>query len=731
MSDIEAQPETTQFGPFLLDRRRRLLLSGGRPVKIGTMQFDLLAYLIDRREEAPTRDDITAHVWRGLAVGTNSLSVQLSALRRVLAENGGDERLIITLPGQRYRFVGEVEAAGSAEADEQLPAVPPIEALQRQASAIATPTGAYSTRHWLFAGAVALLVLLPATYIWMRPTTGITVTAAPRLSIVVLPFRNLSADRGQDYLASAITDDLTIDLAHIPYSTVIARESADSFAGSKLTAQQIGQQLHVRYLLDGSLRTEGPVNHINCELIDTSTGINLWADSFDQPRDHLTDARDAIVRRIAAALHFQLDSVESARSLHDRPNDPDAIDLFFRARFILDTADSMAGLTAAERLLYQAIKLQPDFADALAEIGWVLSVKIQKFEDPDSGLDWAESRRLIARALELAPRNALAIAARARELSASAKFTEAAYAASTALAIEPSSLAAHWVLANCAWLLGKHDLAESQLQEIARLNPDSQSNSNKNRLLMLADIRLLAGRPKDAIDLLQQAVAGDPEPQPGEETMGRAEIARYLLMAAFELSDGHDAALDLYQHYRKIWPHRSVWRILAQFPKAVTQSPGLLAIGNALRKLGMPAFATADPATAPTCLPGDFTPTPNRLQGATVIDANGLKQQLLLLQPPLVIDLGLGSVSPVGSVWFGADGPPESATDFAERIAGAQARLKTDSAIVVMGNGPFGCDAYAAAQRLVQKGYKHIGWFRGGEEAWAESGNPARDARPE
>jgi DNA-binding winged helix-turn-helix (wHTH) protein len=100
MSDIEAQPETTQFGPFLLDRRRRLLLSGGKPVKIGTMQFDLLAYLIDHRDQAPTRDDITAHVWRGLAVGTNSLSVQLSALRKVLAENGGDERLIITLPGQ-------------------------------------------------------------------------------------------------------------------------------------------------------------------------------------------------------------------------------------------------------------------------------------------------------------------------------------------------------------------------------------------------------------------------------------------------------------------------------------------------------------------------------------------------------------------------------------------------------------------------------------------------------
>jgi tetratricopeptide (TPR) repeat protein len=445
----------------------------------------------------------------------------------------------------------------------------------------------------------------------------------------------------------------------------------------------------------------------------------------------MEDVRDGIVRRIASALHFNLDHIESARSLHDRPNDPDAIDLFFRARAILDSDDSIGGLTEAEQLLYQSLAKQPDFGDAMAALGWLLTVKIQRFQDPDSGKDWADAHRLIARTLQLAPRNALAIAARARELSAEGKCQEAEYAANDALLIEPGSIEAHWVLANCGWMTGKHDIAETHLQAIARLDPDGQARSNKHRLLMLADIRLLAGRVDDAIDLLHQAIAGDPEPELGAETMGRAESARLSLIAAYDMKGQRDTAKDLYARYVTIWPHRSTWRIAAEYPKTLDGTPGLKRVIVALRDVGMPQFADGNVASRSDCPLDDYSPTPLSVPGAVTVGTPQIKELLGQAPVPLVIDVGRGSAAVPGAVWFAPDGPPESSTEFVDRTVSTYRPSHPTNPIIIMGDGPFGCDAYEATKYVAAKRYARIFWFRGGEEAWAASGNKTNDVRQE
>jgi TolB-like protein/DNA-binding winged helix-turn-helix (wHTH) protein len=442
MSDIEAQPETTQFGPFLLDRRRRLLLSGGKPVKIGTMQFDLLAYLIDHRDQAPTRDDITAHVWRGLAVGTNSLSVQLSALRKVLAENGGDERLIITLPGQRYRFVGEVvgedcETAPAANAPAQTDPSPPLPSSPR--------------RRGLEIGAgfvLTIIIIVSAVWSLRLIPFSATVPAVPLLSIVVLPFRNLSDNKSDDHLADAVTDDLTVKLARTPGSFVIARETANAYLARGTSPKDIGAALRVRYLIDGTVDPEESTLRITVKLIDTSTGAYVWAKTLGVARDRISEVRDLIVGRIMSSLDLELVEAESTRSLRDRPDNPGAIDLFFQARSILDRGDLLPDYNAAQDLLEKAIKLQPDFGDALAELGWMLVCKLADDADPQEETDAAEAKSMVTRALKLSRDNPRALAAGARLLALAGDYPGAVSNARAALSIEPSSADADLALAN-------------------------------------------------------------------------------------------------------------------------------------------------------------------------------------------------------------------------------------------------------------------------------------------
>ncbi len=349
--------------------------------------------------------------------------------------------------------------------------------------------------------ATFLLVLSGAALVWRAPPT------APRLSIAVLPFRSLGTDTGQADLADALTDDLTTDLAHIPASTVIARESADVWRGKAATVQQIARSLRVRYIVEGSIMKEESQYHVNAQLIDADTGAHLWASRFEAPQGRLGDVRDAIVRKLATQLGFQLEQVESARSINDRPDDPDALDLFFRARALLNANDSLSSLIQAQALLEQALKQQPSFADAAAELGAMLLEKLEDMDDVDEIKDLAEAHKVLAEALKLAPRNSKALAAHARELAIRGLWVEAAYSARTALSIEPSNVDALAVLSRCLRSQGRLEEAASAIHDILRLTPDSVSNWQ--RYVTLSYIMLLQSKTRELIDLAHIAMAGD------------------------------------------------------------------------------------------------------------------------------------------------------------------------------------------------------------------------------
>ena len=150
---------------------------------------------------------------------------------------------------------------------------------------------------------------------------------AARLSIVVLPFANLSGDPAQDYLVDALTDELTTSLARIPGSFVIARNTAMTFKGKPVDAKAIGKDLGVRYVLEGSVQPSGDQVRVNAQLIDADSGAHLWAEQFDTPRADLLQTQDAIVTHLAHALDLQLTEAEAARVKRTPAANPDAEDL--------------------------------------------------------------------------------------------------------------------------------------------------------------------------------------------------------------------------------------------------------------------------------------------------------------------------------------------------------------------------------------------------------------------
>jgi adenylate cyclase len=229
---------------------------------------------------------------------------------------------------------------------------------------------------------LAALVVLIAAGAWVflsanRATLVTTMAPAPavatspppaHLSVVVLPFTNLSGDPAQDYFADGITENLTTDLSRIRDSFVIARNTAFTFKGKSIDAKAIGRELGVRYVLEGSVQRDGTRVRVNAQLIDAETGAHLWADRFEEDVADLFKLQDQVVARLANALNYELVRAEAETGARSR--NPDVIDIDMRGHealwrwFQQPTKDSLIAIRA---LFEQALKIDPNDADALGD----------------------------------------------------------------------------------------------------------------------------------------------------------------------------------------------------------------------------------------------------------------------------------------------------------------------------------------------------------------------------
>jgi adenylate cyclase len=219
----------------------------------------------------------------------------------------------------------------------------------------------------IVSGVAVSLVLIAAAAWWTSPrffpgwrAIG---TEAPRLSIVVLPFTNPSGDPGQDYFADGITEELTTDLSRLAGSLVISRNTAFTFKGKAVDARQIGRELGVRYVLEGSVRRTGGSVRINAQLVDAGTGAQLWAEQIDADQGVLATSQDnfGVANRLARALSVELVNVEGRRA--PRAN-PDAVDLVMRGGSLLHAGPNREDVQNAVSLFEAALRIDPDNSQA-------------------------------------------------------------------------------------------------------------------------------------------------------------------------------------------------------------------------------------------------------------------------------------------------------------------------------------------------------------------------------
>ena len=315
------------FEDCVLDIDKRELRRGGDAVSIAPQVFDLLEYLIHNREHVVSKDDLISTIWQGRIVSDAALTTRLNAARSAIGDSGEEQRLIKTLPRKGFRFVGEVRedltvASGSA-------------------------TG----------------MSIPAS------------TSAPRLpdkpSVAVLPFTNMSGEADQEYFADGITDDIITELSRFSELFVIARNSSSQYKGKSADVRQIGRELGVGYVLEGSIRRSGDRVRVGAQLVDATTGAHRWAERYDRKLEDLFAVQDDVARSIVTTLAVHVNKAEVERTRLKPPAIWQAHDYYLRAADIdasLLSSFKKEDLYEMRHLLERALAIDPNYARAYAAL---------------------------------------------------------------------------------------------------------------------------------------------------------------------------------------------------------------------------------------------------------------------------------------------------------------------------------------------------------------------------
>jgi TolB-like protein/Tfp pilus assembly protein PilF len=292
---------------------------------------------------------------------------------------------------------------------------------------------------------------------------------APRLSIVVLPFANIGGDPEQDYFVDGVTESLTTDLSRISGSFVIARNSAFSYKGKSPDVRQIGRELNVRYVLEGSVQRGGNRLRVNVQLIDAETGNHLWAERFDKPVADLFDVQDEIVSRLANTLNTQLVEAEARRAEHSVH--PDAMDLYFQGIAFANKGTTADYLTQARVFFERALALDPKSIEALVGRANVDVIIASAMLTDERAPRFAAAEATFNQVLSMAPQHALAHMLLGVVQMQTNRATHGIAECERALALDRNLAHAHGWIGFAKFLIGRSSETEAHINEALRLSP--------------------------------------------------------------------------------------------------------------------------------------------------------------------------------------------------------------------------------------------------------------------
>jgi TolB-like protein len=414
------------FDDYVFDTGLRELRRGAEVISVTPQVFDLLDYLIRNRDGVVSKDDLIEAVWNGRIVSDAALTTRLNAVRSAIGDTGEKQHLIKTLPRKGFRFVGTV-----------------LEDQNRTVEAVGSAVRSGDT----------------------APPQ----TSAPRLSIVVLPFANIGGDPEQEYFVDGVTESLTTDLSRMIGSLVIGRNTAFTYKGKHVDLKQVGQELGIRYVLEGSVQRSGNRMRVNVQLIDGETGIHLWAERFDKPVADLFDMQDEIVGRLANQLATELVTAEARRAA--RAPHPNSMDLYFQGMAYANRGLAPENLSQARGLFERALAHDHDNIEALVGKAFVDTMRGTGLMTDDRPAHLAAGEAALTKVLSMMSNHALAHCLFGVVQIFTKRATQGIAECERALELDRNLAQAHgWIgLGKC--FSGRAEETEAHVLEAFRLSP--------------------------------------------------------------------------------------------------------------------------------------------------------------------------------------------------------------------------------------------------------------------
>ena len=355
---------------------------------------------------------------------------------------------------------------------------------------------------------------------------------APRLSIVVLPFTNLSNDPEQQYFADGITEDLTTDLSRLAGMIVISRNTSFTYQGKRVDTKHIGRELGVRYVLEGSVRRAGNRVRVNAQLIDSETDAHLWAGRFDGDTSDLFALQDEITSRIRNTLDLELIAAEAARSA-DRPG---ALDYVLRGRATLAKGPEREHKDEAISFFERALVIDPQFVQAQMRLANTLVARARERQSESPAADLERAERLLRQAIRSSPRNPLVHSYRGGLLRAQARWDEAIPEYEAALASDRNLTHALFGIGICKVMTGSVEEAIQPLEHSIRLDP--RDPNIVYRYDWLGMVHLLQSRIDKAVVWFEKARSISPGiPDPHDHLAAAYSLNGETERAAAELAE--------------------------------------------------------------------------------------------------------------------------------------------------------------------------------------------------